>query len=97
MGTYQGLFTDINKPVHRDFEYTIEQDYNSQLVAVDFQDINSTYTKINDYINSATNGLIPHTVNPQDFIDPHLIMISSLYFKGQWRVSNYIHNNNNVI
>lgn len=90
MGTYQGLFTDINKPVHRDFENIIEQDYNSQLIAVNFQDINETFTKINEYVSRATNGLISHTVNPQDFVDPHLIMISSLYFKGQWRVSKMI-------
>lgn len=86
MATYQGLFTDINKPVQRDFENIIEQEYNSALTSVDFEDVNGTLAKINGDISRATNGLLPYTIQPQDLREAYLIMISSLYFKGQWRV-----------
>lgn len=87
VASFNALFTNINKPVSRDYEDIIERDYNSALIPVDFDDVNNTFTKINEDIRVATRGLIPYTVTPQDFLDANILMVSSLYFKGKWKVS----------
>lgn len=86
VASYQAIFTDINKPVQRDYEDIIEREYHSVLTPVDFGDVNTTFVKINDDINKATRGLLPYSILPQDLIDVHLLMMSSLYFKGKWKV-----------
>lgn len=85
VASFNALFTDINKPVSRDYEDIIERDYASALIPVDFADVNNTFTKINKDIREATRGLIPYTVTPQDFKDANMLMVSSLYFKGKWK------------
>lgn len=80
------MFTNINKPVNRDYENIIERDYSSALIPVNFDDVNNTFAKINEDIRQATRGLLPYTVTPQDFQDANILMISSLYFKGKWKV-----------
>ncbi|XP_075159655.1 serine protease inhibitor 77Ba-like [Haematobia irritans] len=85
VAAYQAIFTDINKPVQRDYEDIIEREYRSVLTPVNFADINTTFVKINDDISKATRGLLSHSVLPQDLIDVHMLMISSLYFKGKWK------------
>lgn len=90
MASFNALFTDVNKPVNRDYEIVVERVYGSALIPVDYQDVNNTFTKINNDISKATRGLLPYTVTPQDFKEANLLLISSLYFKGQWRVSKHI-------
>ncbi|KAL9905711.1 serine protease inhibitor 77Ba-like isoform X1 [Glossina fuscipes] len=85
VASFNALFTDVNKPVNRDYEIVVERVYGSALIPVDYQDVNNTFTKINDDISKATRGLLPYTVTPQDFKEANLLLISSLYFKGQWR------------
>ena len=87
VASFNAMFTNINTPVNRDYENIIERDYNSALIPVDFADVNNTFTKINSDIREATRGLIQHTVTPQDFQDANILMVSSLYFKGKWKVS----------
>ena len=81
------MFTNINTPVSRDYENIIERDYNSALIPVDLSDVNNTFSKINRDIREATRGLIQYAVTPQDFKDANILMVSSLYFKGKWKVS----------
>ncbi|XP_005175873.1 serine protease inhibitor 77Ba [Musca domestica] len=83
--SYQAIFTDIHKPVQRDFEDIIEREYQSVLTPVNFADVNNTFVRINDEIDKTTKGLLPHTILPQDLIDVQLLMISTLYFKGKWK------------
>ncbi|XP_073823749.1 serine protease inhibitor 77Ba-like [Musca autumnalis] len=85
VASFQALFTDINKPVNRDYENLVTRTYESALIPVNFSDVNRTFTQINDDINRATRGLLPHSVQPQDFKDAALLMISALYFKGKWK------------
>ncbi|XP_037823486.1 serine protease inhibitor 77Ba-like [Lucilia sericata] len=85
VASFNALFTNINKPVSRDYEDIIERDYASALIPVNFDDVNNTFTKINRDIREATRGLIPYTVTPQDFQDANILMVSSLYFKGKWK------------
>ncbi|XP_061394227.1 serine protease inhibitor 77Ba-like [Musca vetustissima] len=85
VASYQAIFTDINKPVQRDFEDVIEREYQSVLTPVDFSDVNTTFVRINSEIDKATKGLLPYSILPQDLIDVQLLMISTLYFKGKWK------------
>ncbi|XP_075151149.1 serine protease inhibitor 77Ba-like [Haematobia irritans] len=85
VASFQALFTDINKPVNRDYESLVTRIYESALIPVNFSEVNKTFTQINDDINKATRGLLPHSVQPQDFKDAALLMISALYFKGKWK------------
>ncbi|XP_013116765.1 serine protease inhibitor 77Ba [Stomoxys calcitrans] len=85
VASFQALFTDINKPVNRDYESLVTRVYESALIPVHFSEVNSTFAQINADINRATRGLLPHSVTPQDFKDAALLMISALYFKGKWK------------
>ncbi|XP_011292505.1 serine protease inhibitor 77Ba [Musca domestica] len=85
VASFQALFTDINRPVYRDYENLVTRIYESALIPVNFSDVNRTFTQINEDINRATRGLLPYSVQPQDFENAALLMISALYFKGKWK------------
>ncbi|XP_061396706.1 serine protease inhibitor 77Ba-like, partial [Musca vetustissima] len=85
VASFQALFTDMYRPVNRDYENLVTRVYEAALIPVDFNDVNRTVNQINEDISMATRGLLPYSVQPQDFKNAALLMISALYFKGKWK------------
>ncbi|XP_016972951.1 serine protease inhibitor 77Ba isoform X1 [Drosophila rhopaloa] len=83
VATLQAIYTDKDYPIKNNYRDTI-QNYNVQPVVVDFYSPDSV-VEINMATNRTTRGLIPYTVLPQDIYGARMFLLSSLYFKGQWK------------
>lgn len=82
----QALFSDLNRPVENDFAYKLDHVYEAQHMPVDFHNPEDTYNKINRYVSEQTHGRINKIVNIDDLQEAQMILISALFFRGQWKV-----------
>lgn len=85
----QFLFTDINQPVQPDFEKEIDRYYGENLhEALDFSSsrlaVKASYDTINEKVSKATKGKITRAVTPKDVNGARLIVLSALFFQGEW-------------
>lgn len=83
----QALFSDENRPVDIDYGYKLEQIYEADNIPVNFHDNINAFNKINQYVTEKTRGKINRIVNMDDLRDAQLILISAIFFKGQWKVN----------
>lgn len=81
------MFTDQKKPIGRAFLRHLKNDYQADHVAVNFADLPTAFYTINDYVAEKTDGRMKRVVNSSDLKNPTLLLISAIYFKGQWTVS----------
>lgn len=82
----QVLFSDENRPVDIDFADKLDNVYEADHLPVNFHDTPGSYNTINQYINDKTKGKIKKIINYDDLRDAQMMMISAIYFKGQWKV-----------
>lgn len=87
----QAIFSDINRPVESEFSYKLEHVYAAEHLPVDFHNPTDTYQKINQYVDQQTHGRINRIVNMEDLREAQMILISALFFRGQWKVCIVIH------
>lgn len=85
----QFMFTNKDRPVRRDFEHSIQTYYGEQLFeALDFNSspeaVKASYDHINEVVSNATRGQIPKAVHPRDINEARLVLLSVLFFKGDW-------------
>lgn len=83
----QVLFTDLNRPVDSEYQYILENFYRAEHPAVDFHNPTQAHQQINDYVNDKSRGKIKRIVNIDDLKDAQMMLISAIFFKGQWKVS----------
>ncbi|XP_034482010.1 serine protease inhibitor 77Ba [Drosophila innubila] len=83
VASVQALYTDKSSPIKSSYREAV-QSYGVQPVEVDFYEP-ETVALINDASNRNTRGLIPYTVLPQQIVGAKMFMLSSLFFKGQWK------------
>lgn len=86
VSTMQTIFYDMNRPLKQDYEYVIEQEYLANLKPINFFDQARAQMEITKYIEEATRGFIKPSFQQSDFEDAQMLMISSIYFKGQWKL-----------
>lgn len=86
----QVMFFDVNRPIDIDFQYKLEQDYEADYYAVDFLDAVKAMKKINDYVRQKVNGKIDDVVNLDAVSAAQMILVSAIFFQGQWEVSQNI-------
>lgn len=82
----QALFSDINRPVENDYAYKLENNYDADHVPVNFHNTDAAYNEINEYVSNQTRGKIRKIINKDDLSDAQMILISALFFRGQWKV-----------
>lgn len=83
----QAIFSDLNRPIDNDYAYKLENVYAADHLPVDFHNPTETYYKINQYVDEQTHGRINKIVNMEDLREAQMILISALFFRGQWKVS----------
>lgn len=83
----QALFSDVNRPVDYDYAYKLENNYQAEHMPVNFHNADDAMNQINDYVNKQTHGKIRKIVNKDDLSEAQMLMISALFFRGQWKVS----------
>ncbi|KAL5293265.1 SRPN8.2 family protein [Megaselia abdita] len=86
VSTLQALFPDRNRPVDREYEDIIERIYRADLVPINFQNSKEAANIVNDYVKTATRDLIKQLVYPEDLSEAQMILISAIFFRGQWTV-----------
>lgn len=82
----QALFSDINRPVENDYAYKLDNNYDAEHVPVNFHNMDAAYNQINEYVSNQTRGKIRKIINKDDLSDAQMILISALFFRGQWKV-----------
>ncbi|XP_016955700.1 serine protease inhibitor 77Ba-like isoform X2 [Drosophila biarmipes] len=80
----QGLYIGTGYPI-KDSYRNVMQNYKVDLVEIDFNSPDAA-VQINEATNRSTRGLIPYTILPQDINGARMFLLSSLYFKGQWKL-----------
>lgn len=82
----QVMFSDKNRPVERDYEDKLLRVYEADIVPIDFHKTIEAYYEINDYVEAKTRGKISKIVQPEDLHDLQMVLISAIFFKGEWKV-----------
>lgn len=85
----QVLFCDLNRPIDIDFEHILEHTYEADYYSVNFIDPVGTTNTINNYVKAKTNGKIDQIIKASDLKDAYMVLISAIYFQGQWRVRQF--------
>lgn len=85
----QFMFTNKNQPVKPEFEQTIYTFYGERLFeALEFsspiEEVHRSYEHINKVVSDATKGQIMKAVHPTDVHNARLILLSVLFFQGDW-------------
>lgn len=80
------LFTDRNRPVDPQLEDTLQRVYDADHITVDFREPIDAFYTINDYVMDKTQGRLGNIVTLDDIKEAQLMLISAIYFKGQWKV-----------
>lgn len=83
----QALFTNINHPIDNKYAGILSHVYQVDHLPIDFRVPNDAAKFINEYVDYQTHGKVKHVVNPVDLIDIELLLSSSIFFRGQWKVS----------
>uniref|UniRef100_A0A182J5L1 Serpin domain-containing protein n=1 Tax=Anopheles atroparvus TaxID=41427 RepID=A0A182J5L1_ANOAO len=87
LSAVQHVITDENRPVSKDFETSLERYYNPNILQpMNFANVKQTYERINRLVSDATNGQIPKAIEEYDLQEARMIMLSVLFFQGQWMV-----------
>lgn len=82
----QALFSDVNRPIENSYASLLQTEYEADHLPVDFRNSRNAVKVINDHISWRTQGKIKDVVKPEDLIDAQLLLTSSIFFKGQWKV-----------
>lgn len=84
--SFQAIFPDLNKPTNRTYQSILRKYYETDVVQVNYRQTLEAQSHINGYVAKATKGMIDYLVNERDLLDAHLVLISTIFFKGQWKV-----------
>lgn len=82
----QALFSDLNRPLENDYANILSYDYEADHIPINFHVPAYAVKRINDHISYRTQGKIQDVVKPEDLLETQLLLISSIFFKGQWKV-----------
>ncbi|XP_064074672.1 serine protease inhibitor 77Ba-like isoform X2 [Vanessa tameamea] len=82
---FNALFVDGASFPLIDFQNAAKE-YDTRMISVNFTDSNVTSQLINAAISTVTKGRISKLVESNDLDNSNLILVSALYFKGQWTV-----------
>lgn len=82
----QILFSDKNRPIDPEYAYKLDHFYAADHMPVNFYNVAEAYNVINQYVSERTNGQIPRIVNMDDLREAQMLSISTLFFRGQWKV-----------
>lgn len=83
----QILFSDKNRPIDPEYAYKLDHFYAADHMPVNFYNVAEAYNVINQYVSERTNGQIPRIVNMDDLREAQMLSISTLFFRGQWKVN----------
>lgn len=78
------IFMDKGVQLEQDFRNDSLKYFDTFVEELDFSNKDGTAAFINDRISNFTHGRIPKLVDPSYFDQSKMVMVSAVYFKGQW-------------
>lgn len=82
----QMLFSDKNRPIESEYAFKLDHFYAADHMPINFYNAVEAYNVINQYVSARTKGQIPKIVNMDDLREAQMLSISTLFFRGQWKV-----------
>lgn len=82
----QAFFFDKNRQVNDEYGKKLIKLYDTKVQATNFQDVVEAEITINNYVNATTHGKIPNILRAEELINAQMILITAVFFKGQWKV-----------
>ncbi|KAG8561797.1 hypothetical protein GDO81_015481 [Engystomops pustulosus] len=77
------LFVEEKLNLLQKFKDEIKAFYQSELISVNFQQLEEAKNQINSYVEEKTNGLIEKLLSELS-VGTVMVLINTLYFKGSW-------------
>lgn len=84
--TNQVIFSDQMRLVDFKFQSKLENYYNADYVSVNLSNIVETNDQINNYVSQRTHGKFNNVFDLDDLSAAQMLLISTIYFKGTWKV-----------
>lgn len=83
----QAAFSHEAFPTEPEYVNKLSSIYKADHISLNFLDLNNAYNTIKKYVSDKTRGEIADAViNEDDLRDAQMILISAIFFKGQWKV-----------
>lgn len=79
------MFSDETQEIDNNFKSLLSQVYQADHIPMDFKQVNPAVRRINRYIYDKTQGKIDRIVTQDDVADSQMLLISGIFFKGQWK------------
>lgn len=86
----QAFFFDKNRQVNDEYGKKLVKFYDTKVQATNFQDVVEAEITINNYVNATTHGKIPNILRAEELINAQMILITAVFFKGQWKVLQFM-------
>lgn len=86
LAKFNGMFVDKLKLPLPEFKNSAKQNFETEMVELDFSDNDNAAIALNTVISNFTHGRIPKIVESSYFKEASMVLTSALYFKGQWSV-----------
>lgn len=75
----------IAKSIHLETDFpAFSRLYGAFTIPVDFTNTMEAASRANKAVTVATNGLVTKIADESDFSEPQMLIITAVYFKGQW-------------
>ena len=79
------LFIQDTYPPLQSFQDTLVDEFSSEIIEIDFQDVENATTDINEWVNTKTDGAINEIISDQTTLSStNLLLANALHFKGFW-------------
>lgn len=82
----QAVFSDLNRPIDTNYATILRDDYEADHIPINFHEAKNAVKIINDHISERTRGKIQNVIKSDDLNDAQLLLTSTIFFKGQWKV-----------
>lgn len=83
----QTIFADPYRPQDTQYINSLQRNYKVDLQPIDFANPEIAAKKINNYVDNYTRGRISSVVQPQFLINTRMVLTSTIYFNGKWKVN----------
>jgi len=79
------IFATLDEKLNRTYQQLTKYYYGAEIIPTDFKNLVKSVNVINAYVAGATKNRIQNFVKIDDVIQAQILMVSTLFFKGQWR------------
>lgn len=80
------IFTTNDQNLNRGYQNMVKNFYGVDIMPTNFNNVAEAVNSINSYVAAATQNRIKNFVSVDDVVNAEIMMISTLFFKGKWKI-----------